>query len=113
MDIINQEYIKQAVYDIVCLIPYGRATSYGAIAQAVGFPNLSRMVGKIMSQCDSATTCIPAHRVVNSQGLLSGSQAFGDSGTMQSLLESEGIIVVNNKIKNWKYVFWNPLDEIC
>ena len=110
MDKINKEHIKQAVYDIVCLIPCGRATSYGAIAKAAGFPNLSRMVGKIMSQCDSA---LPAHRVVNNQGLLSGSRAFGNSGEMQKLLESEGITIVNNKIKNLKNVFWNPLDEIC
>ena len=112
MDKADREQIKQAVYDIVSLIPHGRATSYGAIAKAIGFPNLSRMVGKIMSQCDSSVTHIPAHRVVNNQGLLSGSQAFGHSGEMQKLLESEGITVVNNKIKNWKNIFWNPLEEI-
>ncbi len=108
----DKEQIRQAVYDIVCLIPPGRATSYGAIAQAAGFPNLSRMVGKIISQCDSSANNIPAHRVVNSQGILSGSPAFGNSGEMQKLLESEGIEIVNNKIKNWKNIFWNPLEEI-
>ena len=108
----ERERIKQAVYDIVVLIPRGRATSYGAISKAIGFPNLSRMVGKIMGHCDSSATCVPAHRVVNNQGLLSGSQAFGNSGEMQKLLESEGITVVNNKIKNWKNIFWNPLEEI-
>ena len=112
MDKINKEQIKQAVYDVVHLIHYGRATSYGAIAKAIGLPNLSRMVGKIMGQCNSSVTHIPAHRVVNNQGFLSGSQAFGNSGEMQKLLKSEGIVVVNNKIKNWKSIFWNPLEEI-
>ena len=112
MNQINREHIKQAVYDVVSLIPHGRATSYGAIAKAIGFPDLSRMVGTIMGQCNSSAAHIPAHRVVNNQGLLSGSQAFGNAGEMQKLLESEGITVVNNRIKNWKHVFWNPLKEI-
>lgn len=109
---IDKAALTQAVYDIVRTIPYGRATSYGAIAKAAGYYNLSRMVGRIMSECNSSETDIPAYRVVNSQGILSGKDAFGDLGEMQKLLESEGVIVVNNRIKNWKSIFWNPLEEI-
>lgn len=112
IDISEKQAIREAVYEIVRTIPYGRATSYGAIAKAIGYPSLSRMVGKIMSKCDSRKNKIPAHRVVNSQGILTGSEAFGVSDTMQQLLEAEGIEVKNNRIKNWKKVFWNPLDEI-
>ncbi|GHS93108.1 methylated-DNA--protein-cysteine methyltransferase [Bacteroidia bacterium] len=104
--------LKQAVYDIVNLIPYGRATSYGAIAKATGFPNLSRKVGKIMSECNSVENGIPAHRVVNSQGILTAGDAFGSNGEMQKLLESEGITVDNNRIRDWKRVFWDPFKEL-
>ena len=112
MPIADKEQLQQAIYEIVKLIPPGRATSYGAIAKATGFPNLSRMVGRIMSQCNSDVNHIPAHRVVNSSGILSAKEAFGASGEMQQLLESEGIVVVNDKIQNWKKVFWNPLKEL-
>ena len=108
----NKKSLQQAVYDIVKQIPCGRATSYGAIAKAIGYPNFSRMVGSIMSECNSDGNNIPAHRVVNSQGYLSGKEAFGSNNEMIKLLESEGIIVSNDKIKNWKKVFWNPLEEI-
>ncbi len=104
--------LRRAVYDIVNLIPCCRATSYGAIAKAVGYPNWSRKVGKIMSECNSFETGIPAHRVVNSQGILTASKAFGGNGEMQKILESEGVEVVNNRIKNWKQVFWDPMKEL-
>lgn len=112
MNKIDKEAFIRAVYDIVSTIPYGRATSYGAIARAIGYPNMSRLVGRIMGECDSANTGIPAHRVVNSQGILSAKEAFGNDDEMQKLLEAEGIMIVNDKIKNWKTVFWNPLTEI-
>jgi methylated-DNA-protein-cysteine methyltransferase-like protein len=110
---VEKESFKQAIYEIVKTIPKGRATSYGAIAKAVGYPHLSRMVGKVMGECDSRNSGIPAHRVVNSQGILSAKDAFGTSGEMQQLLESEGVTVVNDRIRNWKTVFWDPLKEIC
>jgi len=112
MPIANKEQLQQTIYEIVQLIPPGRATSYGAIAKAIGFPNLSRMVGRIMSQCDSDVNHIPAYRVVNSSGILSAKEAFGTSREMQQLLESEGIVVINDRIQNWKHVFWNPLKEL-
>ena len=109
----EKESFAEAVYDIVCLIPAGRATSYGAIARAAGYARLSRMVGRIMAQCDASARQIPAHRVVNSQGELSGREAFGGGpGRMQELLEAEGVEVSNNRIKGWKNIFWDPLKEI-
>lgn len=103
---------KEAVYTLVEAIPPGRATSYGAIARAIGYPTMSRMVGKIMSCCEESGRDLPAHRVVNSQGQLSGHTAFGDAGEMQLLLEKEGITVRNNRICGWKRVFWDPLYEL-
>lgn len=108
----DKESFILAVYDIVRAIPEGRVTSYGAIAKATGFANLSRMVGKILSNCGSEPNNIPAHRVVNSQGKLTGRSAFGSSDEMQSLLKAEGIEIRNDKVQNWKKAFWNPLTEI-
>ncbi|MDL2252432.1 MGMT family protein [Odoribacter sp. OttesenSCG-928-J03] len=112
MFVFERESFDRAVYDVVRRIPRGRATSYGAIARAIGHPNMSRMVGQAMSKCCSADTGIPAHRVVNSQGVLSAKDCFGHPEEMQRLLESEGIVVANNKIRHWKKVFWNPIAEI-
>lgn len=112
MDKKEKELFSLSVYDIVRMIPEGRATSYGAIAKAVGYPKLSRMVGKIMSECNSKETLIPAHRVVNNQGVLSAKNAFGSQGEMQRLLENEGVTVINDRIRNWSTVFWDPLDEV-
>ncbi|MDH6353845.1 methylated-DNA-protein-cysteine methyltransferase-like protein [Dysgonomonas sp. PH5-45] len=112
MDKAEKQAFAEAVYTIARLVPCGRATSYGAIAKATGYANMPRMVGKIMSQCDSEATGVPAHRVVNSQGILSAREAFGSNGEMQQLLEAEGHTIINNKIQNWKTAFWNPLDEI-
>lgn len=109
---IDKNIFTQAVYDVVSCIPYGRATSYGAIAKAIGYPNMSRLVGKVLSEDSFSQKGIPAYRVVNSQGILSGRSAFGSSAEMQNLLEREGIIVVNNRISNWKKVYWNPIEEI-
>lgn len=108
----NKNDFVQAIHQVVRTIPRGRATSYGAIAKAIGYPNMSRMVGRVMSQCDSSVSGIPAHRVVNSQGQLSGCAAFGSGYEMQQLLEQEGIVVHDNRIRNWKTVFWDPLNEI-
>lgn len=108
----DKELLIQAVFDVVKAIPVGRATSYGAIAKAIGYPNMSRMVGRILSECNSDQTGIPAHRVVNSNGILSGKLAFGLPNEMQKRLEAEGLIINNDKIRNWKSVFWNPIEEI-
>ena len=112
MDDIEKQSLAQAVRDIVRLIPPGRATSYGAIARAAGYPNLSRMVGRILSRCGDAEEDIPAHRVVNSQGMLTARRAFGSGNEMQQRLEAEGVAVGNDRILNWKRIFWDPLREI-
>ena len=108
----EKDELMQAVYDIVSRIPFGRVTNYGAIAAAVGYPNLSRMIGQIMKGSGNHTEKLPCHRVVNSQGFLSGKEGFGHSGQMQQLLEAEGVIIKNNKITNRKAVFWYPMKEI-
>lgn len=98
----------QRVYEIVKLIPYGRVTSYGAIAKCIGSPGAAKMVGWAMNNSHTSKEYIPAHRVVNRNGLLSGKHHFNGNNEMQELLESENIKVVNNKIVNFAEVFWNP-----
>lgn len=98
------------VYEVAKLIPYGRVTSYGAIATYLGAARSARMVGYAMN--GSVGKDVPAHRVVNRQGLLTGKHHFDGSNLMQQLLESEGIKVKNNQIVNFEKVFWNPQKEL-
>ena len=100
------------VFEVVKLIPSGRATSYGAIANYLGAKRSSRMVGWAMNSAHSNTE-IPAHRVVNRNGLLTGKMHFQTPTLMQELLEKEGIIVKDDKIENFKVIFWNPMDELA
>jgi methylated-DNA-protein-cysteine methyltransferase related protein len=99
------------VYDVVRQIPTGRATSYGAIALFLGSKLSARMVGWAMNACHSMPD-VPAHRVVNRDGVLSGKHFFGSPTAMQELLEAEGITVENDKIVGFKKVFWNPSEEL-
>lgn len=99
------------VYQVVRLIPKGRVTSYGAIAEYLGTKGSSRVVGYAMGASGTAHPPIPAHRVVNRNGLLSGKFHFG-SDTMEQLLESEGIHVKDNQIQNFKELFWDPSTEL-
>lgn len=94
------------------LIPYGRATSYGAIARFLGSGGSSRMVGWAMNASHQKLQHIPAHRVVNRNGLLTGKNHFGGPDTMQQLLESEGIAVENDQVVNFKNIFWDPSKEL-
>ena len=100
------------VFEIARLVPKGRVTSYGAIAKALGAAGSARMVGYAMSNAGIAHPKVPAHRVVNSSGLLTGKFHFSPPELMQELLEKEGITVVNDKIKDFKKDFWDPLIEI-
>ena len=102
----------QKVYDVVRLIPYGRVTSYGAIAEYLGTRGSARMVGWAMNVSHSAKENIPAHRVVNRMGRLTGKHHFGDPGLMQQLLESEGMQVDNDQIVNFSEHFWDPMKEL-
>ena len=96
------EIFKQQVYELARLIPKGRVSTYGAIAKALGYPNHSRHVGKAMGGCPKD---VPAHRVISSGGVLS-IPAF------QSKLENEGVEINNLRIKDFKKIFWNPMDEV-
>ena len=102
----------QSVYEVAKLIPYGRVTSYGAIASYLGSKGSARMVGWAMNATHHLPENIPAHRVVNRIGLLTGKHHFGGSITMQELLENEGISVENNQIQNFEKHFWEPNKEL-
>lgn len=95
------------VYHIVRQIPYGKVTSYGAIAKALGAARSARMVGWAMNASHTLED-VPAHRVVNRNGLLTGKMHFDGTNLMQQLLENEGIVVVDNQIVDFKNHFWQP-----
>jgi methylated-DNA-protein-cysteine methyltransferase related protein len=98
----------QEVYDVARLIPSGRVTSYGAIAKYLGTAQSARMVGWAMNDAGSQDEYVPAHRVVNRNGLLTGKHHFGNSNSMKQLLENEGVKVENDKIIDFTAHFWDP-----
>lgn len=100
------------VYEVVRLVPYGRVTTYGAIANYLGTKGSSRMVGWAMNSSHSHHSPVPAHRVVNREGLLTGKNHFATPKMMQELLEGEGIQVKNDKVMNFKNIFWDPNLEL-
>ncbi len=100
------------VYRVTRLIPQGRVTSYGAIASYLGAPGAARMVGWALNNSHYLDEYIPAHRVVNRNGLLSGKHHFPGANTMEELLQSEGILVENDQIVDFEKYFWNPLDYL-
>jgi methylated-DNA-protein-cysteine methyltransferase-like protein len=100
----------ERVYEVARQIPYGRVTSYGAIAKYLGAAKSARMVGWAMNASSKDGT-IPAHRVVNRNGLLTGKHHFQGTSLMQQLLENEGITIKDHKIINFEAVFWNPPKE--
>ena len=102
-----EENFFERVYEIARQIPYGRVTSYGAIAKALGTARSARMVGWAMNVSHNRED-VPAHRVVNRKGLLSGKHHFDGTNLMQQLLENEGIEVVDNQIVDFEKVFWMP-----
>ena len=97
------------VYEVVKLVPKGRVTTYGAIAAYLGAKSSSRMVGWAMNGCPKD---VPAHRVVNRTGLLSGKHHFKTADMMEKLLKKEGIKVVDDQVKDFKKIFWDPALEI-
>ena len=101
------ENFHEKVLEIVRQIPYGRVTTYGAIARRLGSARGARMVGWVLNS-QKGNSEIPAHRVVNRQGLLTGKMHFDGTNLMQELLESEGVEVVDNRVDLEKY-FWEPL----
>lgn len=103
----------EMVYQVVRLIPKGRVTSYGAIAAYLGAKNSSRVVGYAMHGAGKIKPKVPAHRVVNSSGLLTGKHHFETPFQMQELLEKEKIKVVNDKVLDFKKYFWDPAKELA
>ncbi|MFH6603424.1 MGMT family protein [Maribacter algicola] len=106
----NKNFFEK-VYNVAKLIPYGRVTSYGAIAKYLGTARSARMVGWAMNGAGNMEE-IPAHRVVNRVGLLTGKHHFDGSNLMQQLLESEGLKVVDNQIVDFEKYFWDPFKEL-
>lgn len=94
------------------MIPHGRVSTYGAIAAYLGSPGAARMVGWAMNQSASVYPFVPAHRVVNRVGLLTGKHHFEGANLMQELLENEGAIIENNQIVNMDEMFWDPVKEL-
>jgi methylated-DNA-protein-cysteine methyltransferase-like protein len=99
------------VYQVARLIPFGRVTSYGAIGTYLGAAKSARMVGWAMNKSHNLED-VPAHRVVNRKGLLTGKHHFEGTNLMQQLLENEGIVVIDNQIQDLEKVFWNPMEEL-
>lgn len=108
----NHDSFFEKVYDVVRQIPFGRVTSYGAIADYLGTAGSARMVGWAMNASHTHMNFIPAHRVVNRNGLLTGKHHFGGPNVMQQLLESEGIRIMEDKIVEFEKFFWDPKKEI-
>ncbi len=100
------------VYFVARLIPFGRVTSYGAIAKYIGASRSARMVGWAMNNSHNQKEDVPAHRVVNRKGMLTGKNHFKGTNLMQQLLENEGVIIEDNKIQNFNTVFWDPNNEL-
>ena len=111
MKIKNNDSFFQRVYEVVRLIPYGRVTSYGAIAKYLGSGGSARMVGWAMNASHTYND-VPAHRVVNGIGLLTGKRHFEGSQLMEQLLKSEGIMIEDDTVINFKQLFWDPLTEL-
>ena len=100
------------VYEVARLIPPGRVTSYGAIAQYLGTKGSSRMVGYAMNASGSAQPKVPAHRVVNRFGMLSGKSHFPTPNLMEEMLRSEGVEIEDNVVKYFDSLFWDPNTEL-
>jgi len=104
----TEESFFQRVYQVTKMVPQGRVTSYGAIARYLGAPGSARMVGWALNNCHAQDDFIPAHRVVNRNGYLTGKHHFHGPDVMQELLESEGVRVKDDKVLDFQILFWDP-----
>lgn len=102
----------EQIYELVSLIPPGKVTSYGAIAAYLGSKGSARMVGWAMNSSRTSKKDIPAHRVVNRNGQLSGKHHFDGPNLMQELLENEGVLIIDDQIQNLENHFWDPAKEL-
>jgi len=108
----NKDGFFERVYEVVVKIPYGRVSSYGAIAKFLGTGQSARMVGWAMNASHANTLNIPAHRVVNRNGVLTGKHHFGGPDIMSELLKAEGHTIVEDRILDFERTFWDPSREI-
>ena len=108
----KEESFFELVFDVVRQIPKGRVTSYGAIAAALGAKSSSRLVGWAMNGSHRVRPRVPAHRVVNRQGLLTGKVHFTPPEAMQERLEKEGVKVVDDRVVDFQKKFWDPVKEL-
>jgi len=108
----NRSKFFDDVFDVVRLIPKGRITSYGAIAKYLGAARSSRLVGYAMNAAHGEVPTVPAHRVVNRNGLLTGKHHFATERMMQELLEKEGMIIKEDQVINFSTYFWDPMKEL-
>jgi len=108
----KEESFFKLVYEIARQIPTGRVTSYGAIANCLGTKLSARMVGWAMNGAGKVRPKVPAHRVVNRNGVLSGKHHFGDPNAMEKLLKKEGIAVKNDTVIEFEKLFWDPTKEL-
>lgn len=108
----REESFFELVYEVARQIPKGRVTSYGAIANCLGTRLSARMVGWAMNGADKVKPKVPAHRVVNRNGMLSGKHHFGEPDVMENLLKKEGIKVKNDTVVDFEKLFWDPAQEL-
>ncbi|HSZ84897.1 MAG TPA: MGMT family protein [Puia sp.] len=108
----KEENFFELVYEVARQIPKGRVTSYGAIAVCLGTKMSARMVGWAMNGAEKVRPKVPAHRVVNRNGMLTGKHHFGEPDIMQKLLEKEGIKVEDDTVVDFKKIFWDPAEEL-
>lgn len=109
---LNGTTFYENVYELVRKIPEGRVTTYGAIAHALGKTGAARQVGYAMANAGKAHPPVPAHRVLNSNGRLTGKKAFGHPMLMQELLENEGVKVENDGVVDYHKLLWDPSNEL-
>ena len=107
----DREGFFERVYGVVRQVPYGRVTSYGAIARYLGTGRSARLVGWAMNNCHGLED-VPAHRVVNRNGVLTGKHHFPGSRLMEQLLENEGIVIRNDQVVDFNRHFWDPIQEL-
>lgn len=108
----NKESIYDVIYDVVRAVPKGRVTSYGAVAAAIGVASGARVVGYAMNNCSGVKPKVPAHRVVNRNGMLTGKHHFETPTKMEELLKKEGINVKEDKVVDFEKLFWEPIKEL-
>lgn len=108
----REENFFELVFEVTRQIPKGRVTSYGAIAACLGTKSSARMVGWAMNGCHRVKPKVPAHRVVNRNGMLTGKFHFSPPELMEKLLKKEGVNVKNDQVQDFKNLFWDPVEEM-